>query len=94
LKLWFEFLGHASVSWDEAGVEDVARFVAWLRAPAGNVIVLAGGSGAREPATVNRYLAGVFGFYDHHARTGLGSLPSWSRGGGSAAARISRSCIT
>jgi integrase len=49
----------------------VARFVAWLRAPAGNVVVLAGGSGAREAATVNRYLAGVFGFYDHHARTGL-----------------------
>jgi integrase/recombinase XerD len=31
LKLWFEFLQHAAVSWDEAGVEDVARFVAWLR---------------------------------------------------------------
>ena len=82
LKLWFEFLQHAAVSWDEAGVEDVARFVAWLRAPAENVIVLADGSGARGPATVNRYLAGVFGFYDHHARTGLGSLPSWCRGGG------------
>ena len=34
LKLWFEFLQHAAASWDEAGVEDVARFVAWLRAPA------------------------------------------------------------
>ena len=82
LKLWFEFLGHAAVSWDEAGVEDVARFVAWLRAPAGNVIVLAGGNGVREPATVNRYLAGVFGFYDHHARTGLrvaAELVSWRR---------------
>ena len=45
LKLWFEFLGHAAVGWDEAGVEDVARFVGWLRAPAGNVIVLADGSG-------------------------------------------------
>ena len=31
---------------------------------------------------VNRYLAGVFGFYDHHARTGLGvaaGLVSWQR---------------
>src|SRR5260370_3742815 len=52
LKLWFEFPGQASVGWDEAGVEDVARFGAWLRAPAGNVIVLAGGAGARGPATV------------------------------------------
>src|SRR5262245_47481828 len=68
LKLWFEFLQQAGTQWDEAGVEDVARFVAWLRAPAANVIVLADGTGAREPATVNRYLAGVFGFYDHHAR--------------------------
>ena len=73
LKLWFEFLQAAGTRWDEAGVEDVARFVAWLRAPAENVIVLADGSGARRPATVNRYLAGVFGFYDHHARTGLGT---------------------
>jgi integrase/recombinase XerD len=80
--LWFEFLGHASVSWDEAGAEDVARFAAWLRAPAGNVIVLAGGTGVREPATANRYLAGVSGFYDHHARTGLQvatELVSWRR---------------
>jgi len=82
LKLWFEFLQHTAASWDEAGVEDVARFVAWLRAPAGNVIVLADGSGARGPATVNRYLAAVFGFYDHHARTGLqvaAELVSWRR---------------
>ena len=35
LKLWFEFLQSTAVSWDQAGVEDVARFVAWLRAPAG-----------------------------------------------------------
>src|SRR6266567_1954086 len=78
-----EASGHlTAASWDEAGVEDVARFVAWLRAPAGNVIVLAGGTGVREPATVNRYLAGVFGFYDHHARTGLrvaAELVSWRR---------------
>jgi len=82
LKLWFEFLQHTATSWDEVGVEDVARFVAWLRAPAANVIVLADGSGVRGPATVNRYLAGVFGFYDHHARTGLGvaaELVSWRR---------------
>lgn len=82
LKLWFEFLQQTATSWDEAGVEDVARFVAWLRAPAGNVIVLADGTGVRRPATVNRYLAGVFGFYDHHARTGLqvaAELVSWRR---------------
>ncbi len=33
LKLWFEFLQHTATSWDEVGVEDVARFVAWLAYP-------------------------------------------------------------
>jgi len=82
LKLWFEFLGWAKLSWSEVGIEDVARFVAWLRAPAPNVVVLADGAGVRRPATVNRYLAGVFGFYDHHARSGLGvaaELVAWRR---------------
>jgi integrase/recombinase XerD len=35
LRLWFEFLGQAGVGWADAGVEDVARFVAWLRGPGG-----------------------------------------------------------
>jgi len=53
LKLWFEFLQFAGTCWDEAGVEDVARFVAWLRAPAGNVnltrlLVSSGSTGFRE----------------------------------------------
>ena len=94
LKLWFEFLRHAAVNWDEAGVEDVARFVAWLRAPAGNVIVLADGTGAREPATVNRHLAGCSASTTTMRAPGWESLPSWSHGDGSAAARITRSCIT
>jgi hypothetical protein len=82
LRLWFEFLGQAGVGWADAGVEDVARFVAWLRAPAGNVIVLETGTGRRSPATVNRHLAGVFGFYDHRARAGVGvagELVAWRR---------------
>ncbi len=44
------------------GVEDVARFVSWLRAPADNVIVLDTGTARRSAATVNRHLAAVFGF--------------------------------
>src|SRR6266508_1067885 len=82
LKLWFEFLGQVGVGWADAGVEDVARFVAWLRAPGDNVIVLETGTGRRSPATVNRHLAGVFGFYDHHARTGVSvaaELVAWRR---------------
>jgi len=82
LKLWFEFLAGSGTDWQRVGVEDLARFVAWLRAPAANVIVLEAGSGVRAPSTVNRYLAGVFGFYDHHARSGLGvaaELVAWRR---------------
>jgi len=79
LRLWLEFLGQAGVGWADAGVEDVARFVAWLRAPAANVIVLGTGTGRRSPATVNRHLAGVFGFYDHHARAGVGVAGELSR---------------
>ena len=62
LKLWFEFLQHTGTSWDEAGVEDVARFVAWLRAPAGNVIVLADGSGVRGPGDGQQVPGGRFRF--------------------------------
>ena len=49
--------------------------------PAANVIVLADGRGARRPASVNRYLAGVFGFMTT-MRGPLGTaaeLVSWRR---------------
>lgn len=82
LKLWFEFLDGAGVAWHAVDVDDVARFVARLRAPANNVIVLDAGTAARAPATVNRHLAAVFGFYEHHARSGVevaAALVSWRR---------------
>ena len=47
------------------------RGVAASRAPAENVVVLEGGSARRAPATVNRHLAGLFCFYDYHARNGV-----------------------
>ena len=82
LKLWFEFLNRVGRSWAQVDVDDVARFVAWLRAPADNVVVLAAGVGLRSPATVNRHLAAVFGFYEHHARGGVevaAGLVAWRR---------------
>ncbi|HUK69570.1 MAG TPA: hypothetical protein VLW50_12605 [Streptosporangiaceae bacterium] len=68
-------------SWDEASVEDVAWFVAWLRAPAGNVIVLADGSGpgARRRSTVTWPGSSAS---TTTMRTGLGvaaELVSWRR---------------
>ena len=45
LRLWLVFLGRIGVVADAATIDHVSRFVAWLRAPAENVMVLAGGTG-------------------------------------------------
>jgi integrase/recombinase XerD len=82
LRLWFEFLDLRGLAWDSAGVEHVSRFVAWLRAPADNVIVLDDTAAVRSEATVNRHLAALFGFYDFHARSGVdlaADLVAWRR---------------
>jgi integrase/recombinase XerD len=83
LKLWLQFLNQLGVTADEVTVEHVSRFVAWLRAPAENVTVLASGSGGCGPATVNKHLAALFSFYDYQARNGVvvaQSLVAWRRG--------------
>lgn len=82
LRLWFEFLDGRGLAWESTGVEDVSRFVAWLRAPADNVIVLDDSAAVRSAATVNRHLAALFGFYDFHARHGVAlaaDLVAWRR---------------
>ena len=82
LKLWLQFLNQLGVTADEVTVEHVSRFVAWLRAPAEHVTVLASGSGRCGPATVNKHLAALFSFYDYQARNGVvlaQSLVAWRR---------------
>lgn len=82
LKLWFEFLSIVGVGFDEAKAQHVSRFVAWLRAPAANVVVLEAGSARRCAATVNKHLAALFSFYDYHARNGVAlakALTEWRR---------------
>jgi integrase/recombinase XerD len=82
LKLWLQFLDPLGVAVDEATVDHVSRFVAWLRSPADNVAVLEGGSGRCGPATVNRHLAALFTFYEYRARNGVvlaQSLVAWRR---------------
>ncbi len=82
LRFWFEFLGLRDLAWDQVGVEDVSRFVAWLRSPADNVVLLGDAGSVRSEATVNRHLAAVFGFYEFHSRSGVdvaASLVAWRR---------------
>lgn len=84
LKLWFEFLSGRGLVWDGVSVDTVAQFVAWLRAPADNVIVLDAAAARRAPTTVNRHLAAVFGLYDYQARAGVAvaaELVAWRRVG-------------
>jgi hypothetical protein len=68
------------------GVEELGDFASWLRSPAENVVVLAGGVPARGASTVNRKLAAVTAFYDlHHRQSGLVVAerlhPPWHRSG-------------
>jgi integrase len=82
LQLWFLFLDGRGRSWEMAGIEEVAEFVRWLRAPADNVVVLDESAARRSEATVNRHLAALFSFYDFHGRTGVElaeSLVAWRR---------------
>lgn len=82
LQLWFVFLDGRGRSWDTTGIEEVAEFVRWLRAPADNVVVLDESAARRSVATVNRHLAALFGFWEFHVRAGVRlaeSLVAWRR---------------
>ncbi|MCA1681463.1 MAG: tyrosine-type recombinase/integrase, partial [Actinobacteria bacterium] len=72
LRLFWEFLESRQLPWDSVSLEQLGEFTAWLRAPAENVVVLETGRAARSPATVNRILTAVFGFFEFHARHGVG----------------------
>ncbi len=86
LRDWFEFLGQRGVVWSRVRLEDVGRFVAWLRLPAsarvGNVVVLSAAESVCSQATVNRKLSAISAFYEFHQRHGVdlgGLLTTWQR---------------
>jgi len=85
LRLFFAFLAGQGVAWDAVGLDEVGRFVSWLRRPTDNVVIaIDTGVSARTASTVNRHLAAVFGLYDFHARRGLSV--GWRPGSGVKAA--------
>lgn len=84
LKLYFGYLAGRELAWKDVGVEDVGRFLSWLRSPAEGVLLLDATAARRSEATVNRHLAAVFGLYDFQVRRGVAvaaELVSWRRGG-------------
>ena len=88
LKDFWEFIGGRGLDWQEARLEDVGEFVAWLRLPppgrAGVVAVLPSAAGQVSASTVNRKLAAVSAFYAYQARHGaeVGDLLATWRAGG------------
>ena len=88
LKDFWEFLGCRGLDWQEARLEDLGEFIAWLRLPlpgrAGVVAVLPSAVPQVSAATVNRKLAAVSSFYAYQARNGaeVGDLlAAWRAGG-------------
>lgn len=87
LRDYFEFLGQVGVCWSAVGLEDLGRFVAWIRLPpaarGAGVAALPSVVGHCSARTVNRKLSVLSAFYQFHYRHGNGPgdlLGSWQRG--------------
>ena len=88
LRDFLVFLDSRSAAWDAVSLEDIGRFVAWLRLPrqgrSGQVLPLPWVDGDLSAATVNRKLSALSSFYEFHARHGAGVgdlLARWRPGG-------------
>jgi len=85
---FFAFLGSRELDWARVTLEDVGRFVAWLRladeARGGGVTLLPCVEGNLCAATVNRKLSALASFYEFHQRHGVDLadlLTQWRPGG-------------
>lgn len=76
LRDYFQFLDHRELRWDQVALEDLGRFVSWLRLPGeardGRVAMLPWVEGPVSAATVNRKLSALATFYEFHHRHGVG----------------------
>lgn len=77
LRDYFTFLGQMDVSWQSVRLEDLGRFVAWLRLPpaerAGGVTRLGRVADYCSASTINRKLSAVGSFHEFHQRHGVES---------------------
>jgi integrase/recombinase XerD len=76
LKLYWEFLSQEQLDWQQITLDDLARFVLWLKLPTGSLKVLPAHPvpQARSNRTINHALTTVTGFYDYHWRMEEGSI--------------------
>ncbi|TVT20333.1 tyrosine-type recombinase/integrase [Amycolatopsis acidiphila] len=75
LRDYFEFLHCRGLHWDRVALEDLGRFVTWLRLPVGardgRVAMLPWVEANLAAATVNRKLSALASFYEFHQRHGV-----------------------
>jgi site-specific recombinase XerD len=75
LRDYFEFLRCRDLGWDRVVLEDLGRFVVWLRLPVeardGRVAMLPWVEANLAAATVNRKLSALASFYEFHQRHGV-----------------------
>src|SRR3954454_18495950 len=76
LALFFDFLAGRGLDWQRVEMPEAAAFSAYLRrtnrsGAQADVVVLRPVEPARAPASVQRTLSVVFGFYDFHSYTAL-----------------------
>jgi len=75
LRDYFDFLEGRGLQWDRVGLEDLGRFVSWLRLPDkardGRVAALPWVDPDVCAATVNRKLSALTSFYEFHQRHGV-----------------------
>jgi len=88
LRDFFAFLDSRGLAWDAVTLEQVGRFVAWLRlderARDADVVMLPWVDGMLTAASVNRKLSALASFYEFHHRHGVDLaelLTRWKPGG-------------
>jgi len=66
LKVFFEFLEQQRLQYDQVGANMIRDYVEYLRAPDASAVYLFAES-KRSPATINRMVSTLHGFYCYHA---------------------------
>lgn len=76
LRDYFQFLEFRELSWDQVVLEDLGRFVTWLRLPVkardGRVAMLPWVDPNLSAKSINRKLSALASFYEFHQHHGVG----------------------